>query len=60
MEPIPLTLEPEEEIEKPQEIKILSLISDINNNYDIEYYLSGNKIIFEGRTKNIIPQRKYR
>ena len=46
MEPIPLTLEPEEEIEKPKEIKILSLISDINNNYDIEYYLSGNKIIF--------------
>ena len=60
MEPIPLTLEPEEEIEKPKEIKILSLISDINNNYDIEYYLSGNKIIFEGRTKDIIPQRKYR
>jgi len=36
MEQISLTLEPEEEIEKPKEIKILSLISDINNNYDIE------------------------
>ena len=50
----------EEEFIKPKDIKTLSIISDKNNNYDIEYYLSGNKIIFEGLTKNDIPQKKYK
>lgn len=50
----------EEEFIKPKDIKTLSIISDKNNNYDIEYYLSGNTIIFEGLTKNDIPQKKYK
>ena len=60
--PTPFTSEPEfnQEFIKPNETKKLTLKKEQNNSFDIEYYISENNIIFEGKTKDIIPQKIYK
>ena len=46
-------------IVKPKNTKILNLKSDKNKDFEIQFYVYEENIIFEAFTKNIIPQQKY-
>ena len=44
---------------KPKDTKVLNVKSDKNRDFEIQFYVSEENIIFEAGTKNIIPQKKY-
>ena len=46
-------------IVKPKNTKILHLKSDKNKDFEIQFYVYEENIIFEAYTKNIIPQKKF-
>ena len=46
-------------IVKPKNTKILNLKSDKNKDFEIQFYVYEENMIFEACTKNIIPQKKY-
>ena len=46
-------------IVKPKNTKILNLKSDKNKDFEIQFYVYEENIVFEAFTKNIIPQQKY-
>ena len=47
-------------IPKPKNCKTLNLKSDKNNDFEIQFYVYENNLIFEGNTKNAIPQKNYK
>ena len=47
-------------IPKPKNCKTLNLKSDKNNDFEIKFYVYENNLIFEGNTKNAIPQKNYK
>ena len=47
-------------IPKPKNVKTLNLKSDKNKDFEILFFVYENKLIFEGNTKNVIPQKNYK
>lgn len=45
---------------KPKNIKKLDIKSDKNNVFEVELYIFENYIIFEGLSKKLIPQKRYK
>ncbi len=44
----------------PKNAKKLDLKSDINNEFEVQLYIFENYIVFEGASKKLIPQKKYK
>ena len=44
----------------PKNAKKLDLKSDINNEFEVQLYIFENNIVFEGASKKLIPQKRYK
>ena len=44
----------------PKNAKKLDLKSDINNEFEVQLYIFENYIVFEGASKKLIPQKRYK
>ena len=60
MDPAPSSETPKPiNIPKPKNVKTLNLKSDKDTKFEIQFFVYENNLIFEGHTKNIIPQKNY-
>ena len=47
-------------IPKPKNVKTLNLKSDTNKDFEIQFFVYENNLVFEGSTKNVIPQKNFK